>query len=542
MSIHNSHNTPFLYAVAFATGCGIGTYGNLAPGISRWLLPCVVVLCLLNITFQLFSNKSHYGVSLATTLVTAVLLGLTAYDLRNPMHREDNYIRHIPRNTLTPFIAEVKSEPQRTPKRLKTTVEITAILHSDSLKATVGKAVVYFDTLATWVAPGVRVMAVGEFQPLPDTVGTEQFHYRQYMQRKGVMSQCFTSGIEPVQSSATTTVRIRRWRNALAGVVNSSHLSPERRGIVKALVLGEREAPDEITKAEFRAACLSHLLCVSGLHVGIVALLVALLLRPLGANLHSRILKGVAELAAVWLFVIMTGAAPSTLRAGTMLSFIIVGRLVTNRMETLSALGLSALTLLMIRPTMIADIGFQLSYAAVTGIAVFYKPIHDLVEVRRIGDVTGYIGEKLTQRQRRRRRLKWLCRRIAADGLELLWKSTVLTIVAQVCVMPLTLYYFHQLSPWFLVANVLIVPFTGLLLGSIMVMMATSGWAWGWLAMTDVVNWELGVVCDVTRWVAALPGAMVEEVEFSLPMLAVAMLTLTAAAVWVRARTGRINL
>ena len=107
--------------------------------------------------------------------------------------------------------------------------------------------------------------------------------------------------------------------------------------------------------------------------------------------------------------------------------------------------------------------------------------------------------------------------------------------------MPLTLYYFRQLTPWFLVANVLIVPFTGLLLGSIMVMMATSGWAWGWQAMTEVVNWELGVVCDLTRWVAELPGAMVEEAEFTLPMLAVAMLALTAAAVWVRARTGRIN-
>ena len=522
--------------MAFATGCGIGTYGNLAPGISRWLLPCVVVLCLLNIAFLLFSNKSHYGVSLATTLVTAVLLGLTAYDLRNPMHREDNYIRHIEQTTPTCFVAEVRSEPQRTPKRLKATVEVTAIKKGDSLITTVGKAVVYFDTLATRVAPGERIMTVGKFQPLPATVGHERFRYRQYMQRKGVMSQCFTTSIEPVETGATPTVRIRRWRNALAGVVNSSHLSPERRGIVKALVLGDREAPDEITKAEFRAAGLSHLLCVSGLHVGIVALLVALLLRPLGANLHSRIFKGVAELVVVWLFVVMTGAAPSTLRAGAMFSFIIVGRLVSNRMETLSALGLSALTLLMIRPTLIADIGFQLSYAAVTGIAVFYKPMHDLVEVRRIGDVTEYIGEKLTQRQRWRRRLKWLCRRVAAEALELLWKSTVLTIVAQVCVMPLTLYYFHHLTPWFLVAGVLIVPFTGLLLGSIMVMIATSGWAWGWQAMTDVVSWELGVVCDLTRWVAALPGAMIEEVRFSLPMLAVAMLALTAAAVWVRSR------
>lgn len=533
-SIRHSHNNTFMYAVAFATGCGIGTYGDVNEGIWRWLLPCVVALCLLSAILLTYQPRNHRGLSLAFTLATAVLLGLTAYDLCNPMHREDNYIRHIEDATPTRFVAEVESEPQRTPKRLKTIAEVKAIVHGDSLVTTVGKAVVYFDTLATWVAPGARIMAVGEFQPLPDTVGTEGFRYRQYMERKGVVSQCFTTCIEPVEQGDRPTLRIRRWRNTLASIVNSSRLSPERQGIAKALVLGDRNAPNEITKAEFRTAGLSHLLCVSGLHVGVVALIVGLIFRPFGTNRRSRMVKGLAELTAVWLFVIMTDAAPSTLRAGTMFSFIIVGRMVTGRPGSLVALGLSALTLLMIRPTLIADIGFQFSYAAVTGIAVFYKPIHDLLPLKRLGDATEYMGEKLIRRQRRWRRLKWMCRKVAADGLELLWESTVVCTVAQVCVMPLTLYYFHQLTPWFLVANVLIVPFTGVLLGSIMTMMATSGWAWGWQAMTEVVDWELGVLCDMTRWVSALPGAMVEDVRFTLPMLTVAMLALTAAGVWVR--------
>lgn len=532
-TIHTSHNNPFLYAVAFAVGCGIGTYGNL-DGVAHILLPCAVGLCLLNALLLIHQTRNHRRLSLATTLVIAVLLGLTAYDLRNPIHREDNYIRHVEDMAPTCFVAEVKSEPQRTTKRLKAIVEVTAIKDGDSLVTTVGKAVVYYDTLATWVAPGVRIMAVGKFQPLPSTVGPERFRYRQYMRRKGVMSQCFATGIEPVESGDRLMLRIRRWRNTLAKIVNSSHLLPERQGIAKALVLGDRSAPNEITKAEFRAAGLSHLLCVSGLHVGIVALIVGLIFRPFGTNKRTRLLKGLAELVAVWLFVLMTGAAPSTLRAGTMFSFIIVGRLVTNRPASLVALGLSALTLLMIRPTLIADIGFQFSYTAVTGIAVFYYPIHDLLPLRRLGDASEYMGEKLSRRQRRWRRLKWLCRRVAADGLELLWKSTVLTIVAQVCVMPLTLYYFNYLTPWFLMAGVLIVPFMGLLLGSIMVMMATSGWPWGWQTMTEVVNWELGVVSDLTQWVAALPGAMVEDVRFTLPMLIVAMLALTTAAVWLR--------
>ena len=527
------HNSLFVYAVAFAAGCGIGTYGEVTEGVWRWLLPCAVGLCLISVGAAIMTRIRLRRVTTAIAVATAALLGITAYDLRNPAYQESNYINHIEGATETLFVAEIKSEPQRTPKRLKTTVEVTAIQSGDSLLQTTGKAVIYFDTLDTWVAPGIRITALGEFQPLPYSIGANHFRYRQYMQRKGIQSQCFTRGIEPIESSISPTLRVRRWRNRLCDIVSSSSLSPQKQGIARALVLGDREAPQEITKEEFSAAGLSHLLCVSGLHVGIVALLVGLMFMPFGTKRRTLVLKGVAELAAVWLFVVMTGMAPATLRAGVMFSFLIAGRLFTDRPVSLNALGLSAITLLIIRPTMIADIGFQLSYTAVTGILVFYKPLFNLLPINRLYQTDEYDSSKQTKRSKALRQLKKSCLYMTNKGVDLLWKSIVLCTVAQVCIMPLQLYYFHQITPWFMIANVLIVPFTGVLLGSIMLMMTVSGWPWAWQAMQSVVDWELGLLCGITHRVSTLPGAIIEDVDFTFPMLFVSFLILSVVGIMI---------
>ncbi len=537
MTAKQTNNSLFLFAVAFALGCGIGTYAEAVCGISYWLVPIAVVLCILDVAFLVFVKLSHGSyrmIGIVSSLIVPVVFGVACYDIRNPSKWGNNYIYKISDNAETLFVADIKGEPQRTSKRLKATADVVAVQSGDSLLSTVGKAVLYFDTLDTWAKPGVRIVAQGEFKPLPYSIGAEHFRYRRYMQRKGIMSQCFVKSAEQIEPRIPSAFCVYRWRNRLSETLNASNLSDEKLGIVRALVLGDREAPQEITKEEFRAAGLSHLLCVSGLHVGIVAVLVLLLFRPLGARRHVRIVRGMAELAAVWLFVTMTGMAPSTLRAGTMFSFLIVGGLVASRPVSLNALGLSAITLLVIRPTMIADIGFQLSYVAVAGILVFYKPVRNLLPIggkRRETDMIDYDEAVESCKTRTVRSFVAVVRHIITSLVTLAWESLVLCTVAQVCVMPLILYYFHQLTPWFMIANVLIVPFAGLLLGSIMLMLAVSGWPLAWQTVQCVVDWELGVICEITHRVAALPMAIIDNVPFSLPMLVVSDLLLVVSAI-----------
>ena len=498
-------------------------------------MPCIAALCLLAATgFAATKGTGWRWCTAAAIPLTALLLGLTAYDLRNPANHENCYTNHVVDGDKTIVVAEITNMPQRTAKRLKATAKITAIASGDSLTTTSGKAIVFFDTLATWVTPCMRVAAVGQFKPMPYEVGAEHFRYRRYMQRKGVMSDCFANDIVPIGLTHSPTRLLQRLRNRLANIVNSSTLSPEKQGIARALVLGDRDAPQLITREEFRAAGLSHLLCVSGLHVGVVAMLVSLMFRPFGARL--RITRDLAELAVVWLFAAITGMAPSTMRAATMFSFLIAGRLFSNRPASLNVLGLSAIALLLYRPTMISDIGFQLSYTAVAGILVFYKPLRDLLPIKKLLQVTPGIAPAPRQLSRAKRfqlRASGACRYLTASLLNLAWESAVLCTVAQISVMPLILYWFHQLTPWFLIANLLIVPYAGVLLGSIMLMLAVSSWPWGWRMMQAVVDWELGVVCNITHNVAKLPYAIIEGVNFTLPMLAVSLLLLTTVALYI---------
>lgn len=538
--IKRTHNSLFVYAVAFAAGCGIATYGGLREGSGVWLLAGAVVLCLLCAAgFVWIRDKKADALRRVVILTAAVALGMAAYDIRNPQREASHYTHHVKEGERYRIVAEITSEPKRTAKRLKATAEVKAVATGDSMRQTTGKTVIYFDTLATQVSAGMRVAAIGEFRLMNQTIGTEGFQYRKYMMRKGVTSDCFAHTIETIPLEHTFTLQIRQLQKKLSKIITFSKLSPEKQGIAKAILLGDRQAPLEITKEEFRAAGLSHLLCVSGLHVGIIALIVTIIFRPLGRKRLMRIVAGVVQLATVWLFVVITGMAPSTLRAGVMFSFLIVGKVLVENSRGLNILGLSAIALLFYRPTMIADIGFQLSYTAVVGIMVFYRPTYNLVPIEKLYNIKF---RSPTSPDSHRRWSKVVahastaCRWTMVEVVKLILMSIVLSTVAQVCIMPLLLYYFHQLTPLFLIANVLIVPFAGLLLGSILVMMAVSGWEWAWEIMQGLVDWELGIICVVTHWVSGLPGALVEDVRFTLPMLAVAMAALVAVALWVERR------
>lgn len=485
-----------------------------------WLLAGAVVLCLLCAAgFVWFRGKNTDVLRQVVILTAAVALGMAAYDIRNPQRKESHYLHHVKEGERYRIVAEITSEPKRTAKRLKATAEVKAVETSDSLRQMTGKTVVYFDTTERRIEAGDVVVASGCFEEPIETVG-DGFKYRKYMQRQGIVRVCFADAIEPLGSGDKARRRISELRRRLSETVNSTTLSQERQGIAKALVLGDRAAPLDITKEEFRAAGVSHLLCVSGLHVGIVALLAGGVVRLFGNGRRARWARRGVELAAVWLFVTMTGAAPSTLRAGVMFTFIIAGSVFYERGLSLNALGLSVLALLTWRPTLIADVGFELSYCAVWGIMTFERPISAVVPRRE------------EEWWEARRKWVWVLRGVG----EMVWRYVAVCVAAQVSILPLVLYYFHTLAPWFLIANVVIVPFAGLLLGSIMVMMAVSGWEWAWELMQRVVDWELGVICGVTHWVAGLPGALVEDVQFTLPMLAVAMATLVAVALWLERR------
>ena len=204
-------------------------------------------------------------------------------------------------------------------------------------------------------------------------------------------------------------------------------MPPREAALARGFVLGEDEEVDATTTEDFRRAGLAHLLAVSGQNVALLALLAMPLLAALGMPLRARLLW---VLGLIAVYVPLAGAGPSIQRAGIMGGLSVLATLSGRRVSRLYGLAFAAVVLLALEPGIAADVGWQLSFAAVLGILLLAAPLRRTI-VSRIGD-RGW-------------------RRALADG-------AAMTIAATLATGPLIAFHFEELSTTTLVANLLALP------------------------------------------------------------------------------------
>lgn len=256
-------------------------------------------------------------------------------------------------------------------------------------------------------------------------------------------------------------------------------------GVAEALVLGWKTDVNRDTKTNYRNAGLAHLLAVSGLHVGLLAGMVGILFWWTGRERKGRIVRGSLQLVAVWLFALITGMAPSTMRAALMFSMFIVNDMVGRRVVPLNLLALVAIVMLLAEPLLIYNIGWQLSFSAVAGILLAQPAIQAF---------RTPFGQ-----------------------------AAAVSVAATLATMPVVVATFHRLPLYFLIANVIVVPVAGVILGLSLLYM---------LLPCAVTAWPLQMLLKgtdtLTAWVGSLPYAVAEDIYLSTPLLAVLSLVVIA--------------
>ena len=327
------------------------------------------------------------------------------------------------------------------------------------------------------------------------------FDYATYLSRKGVYHICNVRATHyRVEDSAdwgrkSLRVRASVLQRRLLHRFDNTALSESQQTIAQAMMLGWRNGLDSDTQQQFRAAGITHLLCVSGLHVGIIAYLVGACLKIMGRERRGRIIRGGVQLIAVWTMVFVTGMAPSTLRAGVMFSFFVVGDSFFDRPNALNTLAASAIVLLFCNPNLIYDVSFQLSFSAVAGILSIGVPLSNRLAINKTSmgfRVVNYV-------------VQLMC----------------VTTAAQLATLPFSLYHFHQFPTYFLIANMTIVPFAGVLLATMLALLLLCWWPWSTHILSTLLDLELRGVSAITRWVSGLPHSMIENIYFDLTMAVV---------------------
>ncbi|MEL7121349.1 MAG: ComEC/Rec2 family competence protein, partial [Bacteroidota bacterium] len=249
-----------------------------------------------------------------------------------------------------------------------------------------------------------------------------EIDFKKVWAQKGVYHQCWLRKGEwrAFSNRVPKKKPIENAKNTIAKLLQEHFKDPDVYGIVNALVLGDKKLIQHDLKKAYTDSGVIYVLAVSGMHIGILYLLLRQL-KPIFNNslVHANSLYHLLLIAGIWSFTFLSGAAASTIRAALMFSIWQCGKIIGRQPFLGNTILCSAIILLLAYPNMLFDIGFQLSYSAVIGI-VFLMP-----GIERLWTPQNQL-------------------------LRYFWKLMALSLAAQLITAPLSLLYFHQFSNFFL--------------------------------------------------------------------------------------------
>ena len=479
---------------------------HLSPLTTIIIALALFAVCLIT-AFSLKSYRYHWLFG----SVMALYLVLTGYTLARVHEAEiqKDYYRNFEADA-SYYVARVYDPPTEREKNFRTVLQLE-YQFGDCLpsRPVTGKVMAYFAKTDSAFA-----LRYGDLIAIPATIrevtpplNPGEFDYRAYLGRKGITGQVYLKDEDwmdlQVNNANPLYAFAYRFRDILLASLQSSGLNDNEFGVAAAILLGyDDNLADEVRK-NYVAAGSMHILCVSGMHVGIIYLLASFLLGLLNRKKWQQTLKQVLLLALIWFYALITGLTPSILRASLMISFVIIGEMICRQGFIINTIAASAFILLCVHPYNLFEIGFQLSYAAVVGIVVLHKPLYNCL----------YFKNKL---------------------LDKLWEITVVVLTAQVATIPFTLFYFNQFSTYFALSNLLMTPISFVVVISGMVLLLVS-WipciaVWvGYLVWGAVygMNWVVAKIESLP--LSIIKGLYISEFEFAMLLVALLLLLMMVA-------------
>ena len=330
--------------------------------------------------------------------------------------------------------------------------------------------------------PGFTIIFRGSLQKiipqtdLPDEIDPAQLHldrnihYRTFIEPSAIISITPTSGI---------LAKLIRYRDHIVDAIYRSSLNPETKIFVAVTLLGDTSDLPNDTRERFSSAGLGHILALSGLHVGIIALIIAIALWPLHASGHRATLS-VITIALLWGYAALTGFSPSVTRAVIMASIYLLARALQRNSSAFNSLAAAAVIILLFDPQALFTAGFQLSFCAVAAIIMFAERFNPISRRRRIPyALASYISVSL---------------------------CAIIGTSIPACI------HFHTFPVWFIGANLiasLLLPF--LVGGAFVVTICElSGWDPGMLC--QVVDILYTIIDRSAEFFGTLPGAVIRNI------------------------------
>ncbi|MFZ1677499.1 MAG: ComEC/Rec2 family competence protein [Saprospiraceae bacterium] len=331
--------------------------------------------------------------------------------------------------------------------------------------------------------PGDILMVRGRVAAVPPPLNPYAFDARAYYKTIGIRIQMNCKGEEILKDSnyqKSISRLTAQWQNYLSTLVKNN-VSPQVAQLTNALVWGDRSDMDNDVRDAFADSGAMHVLSVSGMHVAIIYSMLFFFLGAPGSGIFlKRVLRFISYSLAILLYVALTGACPAVVRAGLMIILYLFGKAMGLNTQVWNLLGFAAFIMMWINPYVWENVGFQLSFLAMAGILLYSKAmIRSLTFKYKI--------------------------------LHMIWEITVLSIVAQIFILPVLLGQFHQFPLTFIISSLVAIPAGYLIVfGAILnVILSFLGITIAW----PLLDWIGRAFIQSMKWM----GELNPEMHFSLP-------------------------
>ena len=272
------------------------------------------------------------------------------------------------------------------------------------------------------------------------------------------------------------------WRDRILNLYQELGFSGDELAVLSALTVGYKEELSEEIKESYSISGASHILALSGLHIGFLYALLFFCLRILPDRWRGvALLRALLIIFLLWGFAFFTGLSPSVVRAVIMCSLLAIAGVFKRKSFSINTMAIAAFLMLLYQPAWLFDVGFQLSFCAVTAILLLQPPIFRLFPVQnRVG---RYV-----------------------------WTLMSVSLAAQVGTAPLVLLYFSRFSTHFLLTNLLVIPLVSLVLYGAVVMLLLTPFLLLQSILVEAVQLLLRLLNASVRWVEQLPGSSVDDI------------------------------
>jgi competence protein ComEC len=449
-----------------------------------------------------FIQKSYFGLSV---YLLSFIVGSTTQIVHTDYFQKNNYIHFCK----TPFQVHTLEVTLR--EKLKSSSfndRYVALVKRMDDKERSGKILVNIEksNLKSELEIGSNLQLKCAIYQSNPPKNPNQFDYRNYLANKSILAQIY---VEPSDIKVSSYLEKDIWfytstlRNRIINNLKKHHFRNQELYVINALILGQQQEISKEVLQDYQYAGAVHVLSVSGLHVGFILLFINFLLSRLPKTKTGNLIRFVTVLISLWSFAILAGLSPSIVRSVTMFTFVAAGMFLKRETNIFHTLLVSMLLILLVSPSFLFDVGFQLSYVSLFFI-VWVQPLFSSIWIPKY---------KFTQ---------------------YFWDIITVSFAAQIGAFPLSIYYFHQFPGLFFVTNLVILPGLGIIMALGVFVMLLAAFNYVPELPAKALEGSVYILNTIINWIASFEAFIIHDIALSRWMMIALYSMIISAIIWLK--------